>query len=111
MAIKKKTTLKLVPDPAATAIDQSRTFGEAGSKLWHRITTDFTIEDEAGRELLAQACRALDRAEACRQAIERDGEVVRGRYGLREHPLLRTELASRAFLARTLARLGLDGEG
>ena len=56
------------------------------------------------------ACQALDRAEACRDAIDRDGEVQLTRYGSKEHPALRAELASRAFVAKMLLRLGLDVE-
>ena len=36
--------------------------------------------------------------------------VLRTKSGIREHPALRCELASRSFCVRTLARLGLDYE-
>jgi hypothetical protein len=58
-------------------------------------------------ELLAQACAAADRAEALRAAVDRDGEVVQTRTGPRAHPGLRDELSNRAFIVRTLERLGL----
>ena len=54
-------------------------------------------------EMLLLACEQLDRAEACRAAIDRDGEVIRTKNGAREHPLLRSELGARAFVVRTLA--------
>ena len=60
--------------------------------------------------MLAQACAGLDRAEALRAQIDADGEVIRGRDGLKDHPALKHELASRAFVVRTLARLGLNFE-
>jgi hypothetical protein len=59
---------------------------------------------------LALACQALDRAEALRKKIDRDGEVLDGEKGPRDHPGLRHELANRAFVAKTLDRLGLNLE-
>ena len=59
-----------------------------------------------GRELLAQACAALDRAEALREHIDRDGEVTRTKAGLKAHPALKDEIAARSFVVRTLHRLG-----
>jgi hypothetical protein len=44
------------------------------------------------------------------QAIDRDGEVVHTRNGPKAHPALRDELAGRAFIVRTLERLGLNVE-
>jgi hypothetical protein len=53
----------------------------------------------------------LDRAEALREAIDRDGELLHMRTGnVKEHPALRHELAARAFVAKMLLRLGLDVE-
>ena len=63
-----------------------------------------------GREILYHACAALDRAEDCAAQIAIDGPVLRTKSGIREHPALRCELASRSFCVRTLARLGLDYE-
>jgi hypothetical protein len=60
--------------------------------------------------LLTLACQSLDRAESCRAEIDRDGEIIRSKTGTKEHPLLKHELAARAFVARTLHRLGLDVE-
>ena len=38
---------------------------------------NMTLSDTGGLEMLAQACQALDRAEALRSEIDRDGEVIR----------------------------------
>lgn len=106
----KKPALKLVK-PAATGAKPPRPLGNHGTNLWNRITTEYDISDAAGRELLVLGCEALDRAQACREAIERDGEVQVTRNGFaKEHPLLRAELASRAFVSKTLSKLGLDVE-
>jgi len=45
-----------------------------------------------------------------RREIERDGEVLRVRGTVKDHPALKHELANRAFVVRTLARLGLNFE-
>ena len=78
--------------------------------LWARITSEYNIEDAGGRELLTLACQQLDRAEALRQQIDAEGEVVQTRNGPKDHPALRHELAARAFVAKTLLRLGLNVE-
>jgi hypothetical protein len=57
-----------------------------------------------------RAAAAYDRAERLRVEIDRDGEIIRGRTGLREHPGLRGELVARAFICRTLQRLGINLE-
>ena len=45
-----------------------------------------------------------------RDAIDRDGETVHSRAGPKPHPALRDELALRAFIVRTIERLGLNVE-
>ena len=71
---------------------------------------EYLIEDLGGCEILCSACQALDRAEFCREQIDRDGELVKTKAGPREHPLLKAELSNRAYVSRTLQRLGLDVE-
>ena len=78
--------------------------------LWNRIMSEYRIEDCGGLEILAQACQALDRAETLRSEIERDGDVLRLQGTVRDHPALKHELANRAFIVRTLVRLGLNFE-
>jgi hypothetical protein len=97
-------------NPAATASQPPRTLGDPGLSLWNRITSEYQIEDCGGLEMLAQACQALDRAETLRSEIERDGEVLRLQGTVRDHPALKHELANRAFVVRTLVRLGLNFE-
>jgi Phage terminase, small subunit len=73
--------------------------------------TEYRIEDRGGIEILAQCCASLDRAENLAEAIARDGEVVHSRTGVpKSHPAIRDELAARAFVCRTLERLGLNIE-
>ena len=70
----------------------------------------FEWSDPGSYEVLAQLCAARQRAERCRRIIDEQGEMVRGRDGFRAHPLLREELGFRAFVVRSLAKLGLDLE-
>jgi len=102
--------LKLVKPTPATWQAPSRTLGKHGRSLWDRIQSEYGVEDSGGLEMLQQACAALDRAETLRLEIDRDGEVIRTRGGVKDHPALKHELANRAFVVRTLARLGLNFE-
>src|SRR5215203_4917012 len=106
----KKPSLKLVSATPSNSPSPPRTLGEHGLLLWQAVTNEYGIEDAGGVELLAQACSALDRAEECAGHIAVDGVVTRSKTGLKEHPLLKHEIAARSFVVRTLSRLGLDVE-
>jgi hypothetical protein len=84
--------------------------GPAGANLWRSIVAEYDIPDSGGQALLEEACAARDRAERLRVEIDRDGEIIRGRNGIREHPGLRAELAARSFICRSLQRLGINLE-
>jgi hypothetical protein len=99
-----------VVQPMATAGEPPRKLGDHGRNLWDRIMSEYGITDSGGIEMLAQACAGLDRAEALRAQIDADGEVIRSRGAVREHPAIKLELAARAFVVRTLGRLGLNFE-
>ena len=68
------------------------------------------IQDVGGVEMLAQACAMLDAAEDYAGHIAQDGPVIRVNDTIKDHPLIKHELAARAFVVRTLQRLGLDVE-
>jgi len=105
-----KPGLKVVK-PARNGNAPPRTLGHHGQSLWNRVLSEYDVSDVAGQELLALACQSLDRAEVLREAIDRDGELLVSRTGgLREHPGIKPELANRAFVVKTLTKLGLDLE-
>jgi hypothetical protein len=91
--------------PVANAADPPEILGEPGMALWHAITSRYDVSDPGGRELLLQVCKSADRAAEMRAVIDRDGLTVDTKGGLREHPLLKHELACQAFTTRTLNRL------
>jgi P27 family predicted phage terminase small subunit len=97
--------------PDATGSQPPRPLGAHGKALWRNVQAEYSITDVGGIELLAHVCAALDRAEALREQIEADGEVLRTARGqIRDHPGLKHELAARSFVCRTLQRLGLNIE-
>jgi hypothetical protein len=89
-----------------------RPLGKHGLALWRSITVEYDISDAAGIELLCLACQALDRAEGCRALIDEHGSAIINQDTgvIRQNPLLRDELANRAFVAKSLERLGLNTE-
>ena len=91
------------PSPPAT-------LGKTGGTLWQTVMAEYDIHDSGGREILLQACEAADRVQQFAAIIERDGPVLQTKHGPKDHPLLKHELAARAFIVRSLHRLGLDVE-
>jgi hypothetical protein len=87
-----------------------RKLGPAGESLWNRVQNDYRIDDVGGVELLMQACLAQDRADELAAIIDADGARVMTKNGPKAHPCLRDELAARAFICRTLQRLGITDE-
>ena len=106
----KKPPLTLVEPDGTTVPPPPRDLGKPGRALWDAVQREFDVSDVCGVELLAQACSALTKAEALHAEIERDGPVLRDRRGIKDHPALKHELANRAFVVRTLTRLGLNFE-
>jgi hypothetical protein len=96
--------------PAAVPPPPPRDLGASGTALWNSIQREFRIGDAGGVELLLQACEASDRIAGLRARIEADGEVITTRAGPKAHPALRDELAGRAFIVRTLVRLGVTDQ-
>ena len=96
--------------PTATGGHPPRKLGKHGLSLWREIRREYRVDDRGGVELLAQACAAIDRAEALAACVASDGPVIRSKSGVRVHPAVREELAARAFVVRTLEKLGVTTE-
>ena len=71
---------------------------------------EYDIRDLGSVEMFTQTCLAADRADALAAAINRDGETIATPTGMRANPLLKDEIACRAFIVRTLHLLGLNAE-
>jgi hypothetical protein len=109
MTVKKLELVKSEPS-AQSQGKPPRRLGEHGLKLWRAVIAEYQIVDAGGIEMLCSACQALDRAEVMREQIDATGELIQTKTGLRDNPLLKHELAARAFVVRTLHKLGLDVE-
>jgi len=78
--------------------------------LWEKLNAEFSFSI-ADKELLKQACIMTDRADTLAAQIESDGSVLYSTNGMpKSHPAIRDELQARAFVARTLQRLGVIGD-
>jgi hypothetical protein len=82
-----------------------RKLGPDGQALWDKIRGPYEITRKADLETLRLVCEARDKLCAIEQQIKRDGLMVMGRNGIREHPLLRAEAQLRGYISRYLQRL------
>ena len=105
----KKPTLTVV-NPDTTGLSPPRKLGPAGAKLWAAIQSDYGIDDPGGITVLTLICEAQDRLESLGEAIARDGPTYLCRGVPKAHPALRDELATRAFIVKSLERLGINVE-
>ena len=99
-----KTTLETVD---AQLPAPPRPLGAQGLELWSRVQREYRVTDAGGIEMLASACESCDRAYQLRKQIDKDGVMTEAG---REHPLLKHEVAARAFTVRTIEKLGLNFE-
>jgi len=83
--------------------------GRAGRRLWRAIIGSYELESHH-REILSAACEASDRATEARELIDKEGITVAGRFGLKAHPAVATELNSRTAMLRAIRELGIDIE-
>ena len=98
----KKTASKLVGtkrNPASPPGNLKPT----GRELWQTILDEYEIDDSGSLALLAEACRAADRAAECSKIIDKEGLVIATKMGVRDHPLMKAELLLRSFVTRTLS--------
>ena len=78
-------------------------------ELWRSITGAYAVDDDAAFEMLRTALEARARARRCREAIDRDGEVVRDKWNqLKAHPLLVAERGARDSYLKAMRLLNLD---
>jgi hypothetical protein len=102
--------LTVVSGPTSSGTEPPPTLHEPGANLWRSVMREYAIRDSGGLAILEQACASVDRATECAAIIAEQGAVISTKHGLKDHPLLRHELAARALVGRLLARLNLDME-
>jgi hypothetical protein len=106
----RKPPLSIV-DADGSGAQPPRPLGQAGRLLWDRFSRSYNFSDDAGAEMLCTICEARDTAARLETEIERDGDVIRTRGGsVKAHPAQRDLLANRAFIMRSIDRLGLNSE-
>jgi hypothetical protein len=111
MARKPSPNLAVVPEhPDPVSAAPPGKLDAIGMALWRNVAETYEFADAASYMILFQSCAAVERAERCREIIDRDGELLRFGKGMRSHPLLRDEVANRALACRLLSKLGLDLE-
>lgn len=104
--VTKKPKIKLVssnPKPRSK-------FGASGQALWESIQGEFDVSDAGGTALLTQICHAQDRVTQLAEQIAIDGVTIYVKGVPKAHPALRDELQGRAFICRSLQRLGVNVE-
>ena len=78
----KKPRLTLM-HPAPTRPNRRASWTIPAGTFGIKSSPNTTLRISGGLEVLTQACQALDRAEALRSEIDRDGEVIRSPW---QHP-------------------------
>ena len=79
------------------------------SGLWTRLQGEYRVLDAAGLAVLEQALRAFDRAEEARRLLDREGCVVKDRWGqVKLHPAASVERDARAAFLSALKQLGVE---
>jgi hypothetical protein len=84
--------------------------GDEGRRVWSEVQAEYCVQDSGGREILRQACLAVDRAHECAQLIREHGLLIDTPNGKRENPLIRAELNARAFAVRAIQKVGVGLE-
>lgn len=98
--------------PLRTKRKKNRTpagLSNAGRALWSRLHGEYRIGDAAGLAVLEQAVRAFERAEEARRLLDKQGCVVRDRWGqTKVHPAAAVERDARASFLAAIRQLGVE---
>jgi len=77
---------------------------------WSRVTTDFSIEDEAGHLLLQTAMECFDEMRAAQALIAEDGYLIKHGTSKKLNPAAGVAKDSRAHMLQCFKQLNLDIE-
>lgn len=83
--------------------------GDQGRSFWRWAVGAYELESHH-LEILTQAAICLDRVADAMAAIERDGLLIQGRFGLVENPAAATERNYMKLFRSHVRELGLDAD-
>ncbi|MEW6659171.1 MAG: P27 family phage terminase small subunit [Thermodesulfobacteriota bacterium] len=96
--------------PKNIAVPAPKHLSKAAKELWADLVEDYDFESHQF-ELLRLLCESLDRLEACRKQLKKDGCFLKNRFGeTKPHPALREEREHKVLFARLARELNLDLE-
>ena len=72
-----------------------------------RLALEMAVHEESERRAMEGELAVLEAAWRDAEIIAAEGRVIRGKFGSREHPLLRHQLALRSFVVRAVRALGI----
>ncbi|MBG6082710.1 P27 family phage terminase small subunit [Rubrivivax gelatinosus] len=80
----------------------------AAKKLWAKLLDDYALDDAAGQLLLQSACEAYDRLQEARRVLDKEGAVVKDRWGqAKPHPAAGIERDARSQMHSALRLMKL----
>jgi len=84
---------------------------EHGKKFWEAVQVEYDLADHHHFEVLYQCSLCLDLVENARQALIKDGDYLKDRYGgVKPHPALKSIKDAQGLFYRLLRELSLDAE-
>ncbi len=76
--------------------------------LWRKLTADYVLDDAGAELLLQSACESYDRLQEARKLIDKEGAVMRDRWGqAKPHPACGIERDARGQMHAALRLLKL----
>jgi P27 family predicted phage terminase small subunit len=82
--------------------------GTAGRRLWRSVWANLEPSAPWELEVVAEACRHLDRAAECREVIRTEGlTLTDARGSAKAHPLLAVEVNATRTMAQLLGAVGV----
>lgn len=84
---------------------------KTAGQFWTDLQAEYSILDAGGLRILEVASRALDRLEQARRLLDREGCVIKDRWGqAKVHPAAAVERDARSGLLHAIRQLHIDVE-
>ncbi len=99
----------LPPLPGRQTAETPSHLEETERGLWASLIAEHKLADPGSLAILRTAMEAHQRSRRCREAIDRDGEAIKDRFGqIKPHPLLPAERDARAAFLAGMKALKLE---